>query len=113
MDPLTETAKAFERRLARSGSYQLETTNPEAAFTFKILRADMEPVDALGQSCRPTLTVLATLVDRSGKTLWQRQSSGAGRAHTWREYGNSFSLFRTELAAASAAVTEGLFAGLR
>lgn len=82
-DPVVETAKAFERRLARDRSYELGTGNPEATFGFTILQADMEPVDSLGQICRPALTVRATLVDRSGKTLWQRQSSGAGRAHTW------------------------------
>jgi hypothetical protein len=112
-DPAVETATAFERRLVRGRVFTLDARAPEATFHFTIVRADMEAMDEMGRSCRPSLRVRATLVDRAGKALWQRQGAGVGRAHTWREYGGSARLFRAELASAADAVAAGLLTELK
>ncbi len=111
-DPMGETAKAFERRLARNKVYTLDATAPEAMFRFSIVRADLAAVDQMGQFVRPALTVRATLIDRGGKTLWQRQGQGTSQARTWSEYGGNAKLFKSDLAAAADAAAAELIAKL-
>jgi hypothetical protein len=59
------------------------------------------------------LTVRAALVDRAGKTLWRREGAGAGRAHSWRDYGAGARLFKSELATAADAIAADLVAKLQ
>ena len=77
-DPMAETSRAFERRLARGKVYTLDAVAPEATFRFTIVRADLEAVDAMGQSCRPSLTARATLVDRAGENFVAAGGLGNG-----------------------------------